>query len=179
MTSWRKGQDSNLRGVNLLVFKTSALNHSATLPRPILPQIRSLCYNIPMKPHSYKKAFTVPEILVVAAFATLLLILFFIQKGNVDAMSRDEKRKTAINAMYYALEESFYEKNHYYPEEISESVLTVIDPELFTDPDGLYLNTELSSYHYEATNCKDGKCKSYTLRAELEKEDTYVKRNRN
>ena len=29
---WRKGQDSNLRGVNLLVFKTSAINHSATLP---------------------------------------------------------------------------------------------------------------------------------------------------
>ena len=29
---WRKGQDSNLRDVNLLVFKTSAINHSATLP---------------------------------------------------------------------------------------------------------------------------------------------------
>jgi len=132
-----------------------------------------------MKPNSFKKAFTVPEILVVCAFATLLLILFFVQKSNVDAMNRDEKRKTAINAMYYALEESFYEKNKYYPEEISESVLTVIDPELFTDPNGLYINTDFSSYSYEAANCKDGKCKSYTLRAELEKEDTYIKRNRN
>ena len=29
---WRKGQDSNLRSFRLLVFKTSAINHSATLP---------------------------------------------------------------------------------------------------------------------------------------------------
>ncbi|MBR2695685.1 type II secretion system protein [Candidatus Saccharibacteria bacterium] len=132
-----------------------------------------------MKSHSFKKAFTVPELLVVCAFASLLLVLFFIQKGNVDAMSRDEKRKTAINAMYYALEESFYATNKYYPEEINESVLTVIDPELFTDPNGFYINADLGSYSYEATNCKDGKCKSYTLRAELEKEDSYIKRNRN
>ena len=131
-----------------------------------------------MKQISLKKAFTVPELLVVCAFATLLLILFFVQKSNVDAMNRDEKRKTAINAMYYALEESFYENNKYYPEEISESVLTVIDPELFTDPLGFYLNSG-GSYSYEATNCKDAKCKSYTLRAELEKEDAYIKRNRN
>lgn len=132
-----------------------------------------------MKPNSFKKAFTVPELLVVCAFAALLLILFFVQKSNVDAMSRDEKRKTAINAMYYAIEEGFYAQNKYYPETISEDVLTVIDPELFTDPNGFYLNTSLSSYSYEATNCKDGKCKSYTLRAELEKEDAYIKRNRN
>lgn len=132
-----------------------------------------------MESSSFKKAFTVPEILVVCAFAALLLILFFVQKSNADAMTRDEKRKTAINAMYYALEEGFYEKNQYYPEEINETVLNVIDPGLFTDPNGLYLNDSLGSYHYEATNCKDGHCKSYTLRADLEKEDDYIKRNRN
>ena len=132
-----------------------------------------------MKPHSFRKAFTVPELLVVCAFATLLLILFFVQKSNVDAMNRDEKRKTAINAMYYAIEESFYVQNKYYPETISEDVLTVIDPELFTDPQGFYINTDFGSYSYEGTNCKDSKCKSYTLRAQLEKEDDYIKRNRN
>jgi len=94
-------------------------------------------------------------------------------------MTRDEKRKTAINAMYYAIEEGFYETHHYYPEEISEEVLTVIDPELFSDPNGIYINTDYGSYSYEATNCKEGKCKSYTLRAQLEKEDDYIKRNRN
>lgn len=132
-----------------------------------------------MNTFSKKRGFTVPEILVVLCFATLVLILAFVQKQNADAMLRDDSRKVAINAMYYALEESFYENNKFYPEEISESVLTVIDPELFTDPDGFYLNDSLGSYFYEPTNCKDGKCKSYTLRAELEKEDDFIKRNRN
>lgn len=126
-----------------------------------------------------KKGFTVLEIIVVAAFASLALILFFVQKSNVDAMTRDEKRKTAINAFYYALEEDFYAKNQYYPEEISETVLTVIDPALFTDPEGFYFNSDFCSYSYEPLNCKDGKCKEYILRASLEKEDDFVKKNRN
>ena len=119
------------------------------------------------------------ELVIVCAFLALLLILFFIQKSNVDAMNRDEDRKTAINAMYYALEEGFYEEHKYYPEEISEEVLTVIDPELFTDPLGGYINSGYSDYAYEPTDCKEGKCKNYTLRATLEKEDDYIKKNRN
>ena len=63
---------------------------------------------------SMKKGFTVLELVIVAAFSSLLLALFFIQKSNLDAMERDEDRKTAINAMYYALEESFYNTHNYY-----------------------------------------------------------------
>ena len=126
-----------------------------------------------------KKGFTVIEIIIVAVFASLLFILFFIQKANVDAMDRDEKRKTAINAMYYALEESFYAQNKYYPETIGEDNIKVIDPALWTDPSGLNLGDELGSYFYEPANCNDGKCTEYILRAVLEKEDMYVKRNRN
>ena len=37
-TFWRKGQDSNLRSVNLPVFKTGAINHSATLPPTIITE---------------------------------------------------------------------------------------------------------------------------------------------
>lgn len=128
---------------------------------------------------SNKKGFTIIEIIVVAVFSTLLLILFFIQKSNIDAMERDEDRKTAINAMYYALEESFYKDNGYYPETISEENIKVIDPALWTDPLGANLGDPLSSYSYEPANCKDGKCKEYTLKAELEKEDAYIKYNRN
>ncbi len=127
----------------------------------------------------YRTGFTVLEIIIVAAFASLLFILFFIQKQNIDAMERDEDRKTAINAMYYALEESFYAKHHYYPETISEENIKVIDPVLWTDPNGINLGSNGSSYSYEPANCKEGKCKEYTLRAELEKEDAYIKYNRN
>ena len=125
-----------------------------------------------------KKGFTVIELLVVCTFACLLLIFFFIQKSNVDAMNRDDQRKTAINAMYYALEEGFFAENGYYPDSISEENLKVIDPALFTDPNGINLGTEGSSYSYEPANCKNGKCKEYTLRATLEKEDIYTKKNR-
>ncbi len=126
-----------------------------------------------------KKGFTVLEIIIVAAFASLLLVLFFVQKSNLDAMQRDEARKTSINAMYYALEESFYPAHGYYPEFISESNITVIDPALWTDPLGYNLGDPLSSYSYTPANCKEGKCQEYTLKATLEKEDAFVKYNRN
>jgi len=126
-----------------------------------------------------KNGFTLIEIVVVAAFAGLVLLIFFVQKANVDAMDRDDKRKTAINAMYYALEEGFYAQNGYYPEFISEENLTVMDPALFTDPSGINLGSEGSDYSYTPANCINGKCKEYTLRATLEKEDIYTKRNRN
>ena len=126
-----------------------------------------------------RNGFTLPELLVVTAVAGLIFIVFFVQKANVDAMNRDDARKTAVNAMYYALEEGFYEENGYYPESISEENLKVMDPSLFTDPSGINLGEEGSSYSYEPANCKDGKCKEYILRATLEKEDIYTKRNRN
>lgn len=126
-----------------------------------------------------KSGFTILEIIVVAAFATLLLILFFVQKINIDAMERDDDRKTAINAMYYALEEGFYAQNGYYPDTISEENIKMIDPAFWTDPLGFNLGDENSSYIYDPTDCTEGKCKSYTLKAVLEKEDIYIKRSRN
>ena len=125
-----------------------------------------------------ERGFTILELVVVIFFASLLLILFFLQKLNLDAMHRDEQRKEAINAMYYALEEGFHAKNGYYPENISEENLKVMDTSLFTDPSGINLGQEDSDYTYEAANCTNGKCKEYTLKARLEKEDTYIKKNR-
>ena len=126
-----------------------------------------------------RNGFTLIELIVVAAFFGILAVVFFVQKANVDAMDRDDMRKTAINAMYYALEEGFYAEHEYYPETIDEETLTVMDPALFTDPRGFYLGSTGCSYSYSPANCKDGKCKEYTLRAALEKEDVYIKRNRN
>ena len=127
-----------------------------------------------------RKAFTVLELILAIAFVGIFVVLFFLQKQSVEAMNRDEKRKTAINAMYYALEEGYYAENKAYPEHIeSADVLPWIDPNLFTDPYGVNLWSAGGSYSYETSDCKDGKCKSYTLRATLEKEDDYVKTNRN
>lgn len=126
-----------------------------------------------------KKGFTLIEITIVGAFAALLVVLFFIQKANVDAMNRDDDRKTAINAMYYALEEYYYPKYGYYPSEISEEVLPVIDPQLFTDPFGMNIGIDGSTYYYEPANCNsENQCKEYILRAQLEKESTYIKKGK-
>lgn len=126
-----------------------------------------------------KKGFTLIEVMIVGAFAALLVVLFFIQKANVDAMNRDDDRKTAINAMYYALEEYYYPKNGYYPSEIDEEILPVIDPQLFTDPQGINIGIDGSSYSYEPANCNaDNECKEFILRAQLEKESTYIKKGK-
>lgn len=123
--------------------------------------------------------FTVIELLFVVVILAAASVLFFMQKNNVEVASRDEKRKIAINAMYYSLEEVFYAKNGYYPVSISDEVLTSVDPELFTDPNGAPLGESESNYRYKATNCVDDKCKSYTLRSTLENEADYIKESKN
>ena len=126
-----------------------------------------------------KNGFTVIEIILCIAFVAIFVVLFFLQKVNTEAMARDEQRKSAINAMYYALEEGYYVENEGYPENIeSAETLRWIEPDLFTDPTGLALWQEDSNYTYESSDCEDGKCKSYTLRAKMEKEADYIKTSR-
>ena len=127
---------------------------------------------------STKRGFTVLELILSIVFVGIFVVLFFLQKVNVDAMSRDEQRKIAINAMFYSLEEGYYKANGFYPETIFEHNLTTMDPNLFTDPFGINLGEEGSSYRYEPTNCQAGQCKAYTLRAIMEKEDIYIKNSR-
>lgn len=127
------------------------------------------------RPHG----FTVIELIFVIVFAGLVTGLLLYQKANATAAQRDEARKTAINAMYYNLEEVFYEKNGHYPEKIDSKTLRAMDPQLFTDPNGSKLGEPESDYRYESVDCQSGHCKGYTLRADLEKEADYVKTNRN
>jgi Tfp pilus assembly protein PilE len=125
------------------------------------------------------QGFTVIEVIVVVLFLAVATTLLYMQKNNLAATQRDDQRKTAINAMYYNLEEVFYEKNGYYPAKIDSKTLRAMDPQLFTDPDGTAMNSPDAEYHYDATNCTDDHCKSYKLSADLEKEEAYVKTNRN
>jgi hypothetical protein len=80
--------------------------------------------------------------------------------------------------MYFNLEEVFYPAHNYYPATISDENLKAMDPQLFTDSFGFNIGDGLSSYRYEPTNCVDDKCQSYTLRANLEKEDDFIKNSR-
>lgn len=126
------------------------------------------------------KGFTVVELLVAIAIVITAGTLFFVEKAQVEQARRDTQRKTAINAMYYALEEVYYPQNKSYPNSIDSKVLRSVDPDIFTDPYGTKIGTEGAEYRYEPTGCStDGKCTGYALRVALEREGDFVKNNRN
>ena len=123
--------------------------------------------------------FTIIEILFVSILLAAASILFFVQKNNLEIISRDDKRKTSINAMYYSLEEVFYPANKFYPRTINSDNLKSLDPALFTDTNGIKLGEAGSIYTYEPTNCVDQQCKGYILKTTLENEADFIKTNRN
>lgn len=138
-----------------------------------------------------EKGFTVVEVVVVIVILTTLATFFILQRSSLEKASRDQQRKTAINAMYYALKEGYHREHGNYPLRISREQLPMIDPTLFTDPSGYTLNGDKCvytniqgeqktngkcEYRYSATDCdSDGKCKNFTLTAKLEAEADYTK----
>lgn len=127
---------------------------------------------------NYKKGFTIIELVIVIAIAGIASIFFFIQKGDLEAASRDTQRKTAINAIYYSLEEVYFKENQSYPRTITPELLPSVDKDLFTDPSGVMIGESNSDYRYEPTSCEGNSCKHYTLRTSLEMEDDFVRKNR-
>ena len=125
-----------------------------------------------------RNGFTVIELLVVIAFLIAVAVLGFFQLSKIRDESDNTKKRTAINAMYYSLEEGFYAKNGYYPEKLEDRTLLTMDTALLNDPNNKKIGDKASTYRYEAANCNNGKCKSYKLRAVLAGEDDYVKESR-
>ncbi len=126
-----------------------------------------------------QKGFTVIELIVVTAFLITVAILGFSQWSKLTNEKNNAAKRTAINAIYYSLEEDFYKRNGYYPEKIDDKTLPTMDAALLTDPAGVKLGEGASSYRYESTDCSDSKCRSYTIRTSLVGEDDYVKESRN
>jgi len=131
-----------------------------------------------MKTTSASKGFTIIELLFIIVLLAAASVLFFVQKNNLEVAGRDETRKTAINAMYYGIEEVYFKANKFYPRTIDTAVLPSVDPALFKDPSGVKIGESESNYRYEPYNCDGDQCKNYSLRTTLENEDDYVKTNR-
>ena len=92
-----------------------------------------------------QRGFTVIELIVVAIVLAVAGVMVFAYANNVSATNQDEQRKTAINAMYYALEEVYYKQHSSYPASLTAATLPSVDPALFTDPDGFTLGKEALS----------------------------------
>ncbi len=125
-----------------------------------------------------QKGFTVIELLFVVVLLAGASIIFFVQKNNIQTAAADSQRKTAINAIYYSLEEVYYPAHKSYPQTVDAKILPSVDPALFTDPNGKKIGDGGSNYSYKATDCTDGQCQSYTLSTTLQNEADYTKTNR-
>ena len=125
------------------------------------------------------RGFTIIELLIVIMFIAVASVVFFVQKNHIEIAARDDARKTAINAMYYSLEEVYFANNAAYPRTINAETLPSVDPTLFTDPNGVKIGESASDYRYQGLNCNNNSCQSYKLRTILENEDDYVKKSRN
>ena len=130
---------------------------------------------VPMR----QRGFTVIELLALILLLGIIGIVFWTQKTNIETATRDDDRKTSINAIHYALEEVYYPANKHYPKTLSSSTLPSVDPELFKDPNDNAIGTALSDYRYEGKDCTEDACGSYSLRSKLESEADYVKDSRN
>lgn len=126
-----------------------------------------------------QQGFTVLELVIVIVFLAVIGTVCVIQSRNLQISQRDSQRKTAINAMYYNLEDVYYAAHKSYPQAITADGLKGIDPSLLKDPDGVMIGEQNSDYTYTPKNCTNGQCKSYELRADLEQEADYIKDSRN
>lgn len=119
--------------------------------------------------------FTVLELIFVIVVLAVASVVFFAQKNTLQVTARDDHRKTAINAIYYSLEQVYFKQHKSYPKSVNETILPSVDPGLFIDPTGAKIGDSASNYRYEPTNCNADACTSYTLRTTLENEADFVK----
>lgn len=123
--------------------------------------------------------FTALELIVAIIVLIAAGAIFLIQKNDIAAEHRDSTRKTAINAIYYNLEEVVRPTLGGYPATLDAKQLKAMDSDLLKDPNGILINETGSDYHYEPSSCNGTVCQHYVLRAALEKEAEFVKRSRN
>ncbi len=120
--------------------------------------------------------FTVVELLVGLVFLGIVSGIAFDRYSTIQMVHRDQDRKVAINSMHYNLQEVVKPGVGGYPRVLTAAQLTAMNAALLTDPNGLKLGEASSDYRYEPTGCNGGDiCSGYTLRANLELEQDFVK----
>ncbi len=122
------------------------------------------------------RGFTVVEVLAFFMLLSVVGVIFLGQKNALDAIHRDRERKTAINEIFYNLEEVVYPTLKGYPSVLNPTQLKTLGSAYLTDPEGNKIGDKDSDYRYEPTGCNGGTlCTGFTLRTELEREADFVK----
>ncbi len=116
--------------------------------------------------------FTIIELISAVVLVAIVGTLIVMQKNNLDAASRDQQRKTSVNAIYYGLKQSYFVQNNSYPSEISAAILPYVDPKSFESVG----NDSKYVIRYRGLDCESTKCANFEIKTDLEKEATYVKK---
>lgn len=131
------------------------------------------------RPLKYSDGFTIIELFVAITVLVLIGALAIIQKNDLEASQRDQRRKTAVNAFYSGLKNGYHKENNSYPTTIDEKNLPYIDKSLFIDPRGKKIGTLGSDYHYRGLNCEAESCQKFSVSTVMEKEGVYKKSSDN
>jgi prepilin-type N-terminal cleavage/methylation domain-containing protein len=123
-----------------------------------------------------RSGYTIIELLAVLIVFSVLGILFIYLVRQNSADARDIERKRDIAAIYFSLEAS-KDPQKGYPEYPNASNLKGIDPEALQDPKKVKLGDANAEYRYFGQDCKDGFCKSFELKVNLEKEAELIKKS--
>lgn len=126
-----------------------------------------------------QRGFTVLELIIAIVFLVAAATVFYVQNRDLQTAARDSARKTAVNDIYYVLEDVYYPAKKSYPEKLTTDGLKGVNPDSLKDPSGKMVGEYGSNFRYEPKDCQGGKCKSYTLTADLENEADYIKDSRN
>lgn len=124
------------------------------------------------------QGFTIIELLVAILVLTVLVVVAIANIRDIRAENRDTASKTDINAVFYQLEAT-HEREGFYPESLSADSLKGVDPESLKDNLGKAVNEEGGIYSYKPRSCTEGKCKSFELTVQLEKEAPFTKESLN
>lgn len=126
---------------------------------------------------SKQHGFTLPELFIAILLVAVIALFALSQEQSAQAARRDDIRKTSINAMYFFLEEVYFPAHKAYPTSLTVDNMKGVDPELLKDPGGTLIGNKDSNYRYEPGDCAGNNCQRYTLRADLEKEDDFVRQS--
>lgn len=122
--------------------------------------------------------FTIIELLVFVVVITAITLVAVSNIRDLRATNRDQASKMDMNAVAYKLE-VFFEKNGYYPETVDTKNLQGLEEDNLKDRNGIAVNQTGSAYTFKPAGCSEARCRSFELKAVLEKEVPFIKQSLN
>ncbi len=116
--------------------------------------------------------FTIIELISAVVLVAIVGTLVVLQKNNLDAATRDQQRKTSVNAIYYGLKEVYFSQHKSYPIIVNKDILPYVSPSSF----GQVGDDKKYKLHYQGLDCEATNCKGFEVKINLEKEATYIKK---